>query len=90
MGVTSYSYVATLHKEHGSEIPMTSLFSELAGKFNVFVDVLTEVSEKSRLTSSKDILRVYERWLRTKSRQAERILRELGIEPYRVDTRTLQ
>ncbi len=90
MGVTSYSYVASLHKEHGTESPMTSLFSELAGKFNAFVDVLTEVSEKSRLTSSKDILRVYERWLRTKSRQAERILRELGIEPYRVDTRTLQ
>ncbi|MBI5643732.1 MAG: hypothetical protein HY954_09700 [Deltaproteobacteria bacterium] len=90
MGISSYSYVASIHKEGRSASPLSALFSELAEKFGLFVDVLTEVSEKSRLTSSKDILRVYERWLRTKSAQAERMLRELGIEPHNVSTSTLQ
>ncbi len=88
MGVSSYSYVATIHREDNAAL--AALFSELASKFNAFVDVLTEVSEKSRLTSSRDILRIYERWLRTKSKHAERMLRDLGIEPFHVSTKTLQ
>ncbi|MDO8426009.1 MAG: hypothetical protein Q7T24_00670 [Deltaproteobacteria bacterium] len=88
MGASSYSYVAAIHKEDNTAL--ASLFLELASKFSAFVDVLTEVSERSRLTSSKDILRVYERWLRTKSKHAERLLRDLGIEPYKVSTKTLQ
>lgn len=89
MGSASYGYLARLHREDSSgQIP--SLFNELSAKFSAFVDVLVEVSERSRLTSSKDILRIYERWLRTKSSQAERLLRSMGIEPMKVSTRPIQ
>lgn len=87
MGAASYSFVAAMHK--GGLGGASSLFAELSGKFGAFVDVLIEVSERSRLTSSKDVLRVYERWLRTKSRQAEKLLRELGIDPHKVSTRPI-
>ncbi|MEK7772963.1 MAG: hypothetical protein AAB307_01340 [Deltaproteobacteria bacterium] len=85
MGRASYGYLSSIHREKDVSV----LYSELAAKFKLFVDVLAEVSERSRLTSSKDILRVYERWLRTKSRQAEKILRDLGIEPMDVSTKSI-
>lgn len=89
MGTSSYSYLAVIHGEDKTPYSAFSLFTELAGKFGSFVDVLTEVSEKSRLTSSRDILRVYERWLLTKSKQAERLLRDMGIEPLKISTKPL-
>lgn len=85
MGAASYRYLASLHNE-GADSIVPSLFSELSAKFKLFADVLTEVSEKSRLTSSRDILRLYERWLRTNSRHAETLLRGLGIEPLKIPT----
>ncbi len=85
MGVSCYNSVASMHRDGD----ISGLFTELAVKFTLFADVLTEVSERSRLNSSRDILRVYERWLRTKSRQAERLLRDIGIEPVDVGTRPI-
>lgn len=87
MGEASYGYLASIHRERYGPRDVSVLYSELAAKFKLFVDVLAEVSERSRLTSSRDILRVYERWLRTKSRQAEKILLDLGIEPVAVSTK---
>jgi len=81
MGAASYATLASIHDINSRSSTLADLFTELSEKFGVFVDVLNEVSERSRLTDSRDILRVYERWLRTKSRQAGRILRESGIEP---------
>lgn len=83
LGTSCYSFVASRDRsEH-----IKRLFSELAAKFPAFVDVLNEVSERSRLTSSKDVLRIYERWLRTKSKLAEKVLREMGIEPLDAGTK---
>jgi len=89
MGRASYGWLALMHGEKRSADSVNTLFTELAGKFTAFVDVLTEVSEKSRLTSSKDVLRIYERWLRTKSKQAEKLLRSLGIDPLAVTTKPI-
>lgn len=57
------------------------MFAELATKFCSFVDVLSEVSEQSALTSNADLLRLYERWLRTGSRRNGQQLAERGIVP---------
>jgi hypothetical protein len=57
------------------------VFDELSGKFPAFVDVLGEVSERSALTSNSDLLRLYERWLRTKSRRSGELLVTRGIVP---------
>jgi hypothetical protein len=56
-------------------------FAELAEKFLAFVDVLSEVSERSSFASNMDLLRLYERWLRTGSRRSGQLLVERGVVP---------
>ena len=85
VGETSYGSLAALHSGARDD-SLNALFTELATKFTLFVDVLTEVSERCSLATSTDVLRVYERWLRTRSMRAEKMLRELGIEPLDVGT----
>jgi hypothetical protein len=58
-----------------------SVFSELAGRFGEFADVLSEVSESTRLSSHKSIVELYERWIHTGSRRAALLLAERGIAP---------
>ena len=57
------------------------VFDELSEKFSNFVDVLTEVSERTSLTSNTDLLRLYEKWLRTGSRRRGDLLAARGIVP---------
>jgi len=57
------------------------VFAELAAKFIAFVDVLTEVSERSSCASNMDLLRLYERWLKTGSRHSGQLLVERGVVP---------
>lgn len=57
------------------------IFEELSGRFDVFVDVLSEVSERTSLSSNADLLRLYERWLRTGSRHTGELLAGLGVVP---------
>ncbi len=58
-----------------------SVFGELAERFSEFADLLSEVSEQSRLTSNQSVLRLYEKWAATGSRRAARLLAERGIAP---------
>jgi hypothetical protein len=60
---------------------LADVFDELAAKFNLFVDVLGEVSERTALTSNADVLRLYEKWLRTGSRRSGDLLLAQGILP---------
>ena len=57
------------------------VFDELAGRFPAFVEVLSEVSERTGLTSNSDLLRLYEKWLRTKNRRSGDLLAARGIVP---------
>jgi len=57
------------------------VFDELSGKFTTFVDVLGEVSERTSLSSNADVLRLYEKWLRTGSRRSGDLLAARGIVP---------
>jgi hypothetical protein len=56
-------------------------FAELGEKFVEFVDVLSEVSERSFCASSSDLLRLYERWLKTGSSRSGQLLLERGVVP---------
>ncbi len=58
-----------------------SVFSELSDKFQPLVDALNELSEASYTHSDKDILRLYEVWLKTGSRRSYEILKRLGVNP---------
>lgn len=65
---------------HGDDA-FGDVFDELSGKFAAFVDVLGEVSERTALTSNADLLRLYEKWLRTRSRRRGDLLVSRGIVP---------
>jgi hypothetical protein len=60
----------------------SSVFAELAEKFTAFVDVLSEVSERTSCTSNADLLRLYERWLKTGSPWSCQLLLERGVVPH--------
>jgi hypothetical protein len=57
------------------------VFAELAENFAGFVDVITEVSERSACTSNADLLRLYEKWLKTGSPRSGQLLVERGVVP---------
>lgn len=64
-----------------AEDAFREVFGELSRKFVGFSDVLADVSERTALTSNHDVLRIYEKWLRTGSvRDGQRLI-ERGIVP---------
>jgi hypothetical protein len=80
MGGRAYGTLAdTLGR--GRARTLAQVFAELAAKFQPLVDALNEVSESSYRHSDKDILRLYEIWLKTGSKRAQGLLRRLGVEP---------
>lgn len=66
------------------------IFTELAERFIGYVDVLSEVSEKSSMISDADLLRLYETWLKTGSERAKQLLSREGILPIPNLSRKLQ
>ncbi|WP_174842505.1 hypothetical protein [Steroidobacter cummioxidans] len=58
-----------------------AVFLELARKFQQLVDVLNDVAEMAYQHTDKDILRLYEIWLKTGSPRAFAILQRLGVAP---------
>lgn len=76
MGEYAYGSLGRHDEEAFGEV-----FSELAGKFVGFMDVLTDVSEQTSLISNADLLRIYDRWVRTGSRREAHRLLERGILP---------
>jgi hypothetical protein len=63
------------------------VFAELAAKFQLLVDALGEISDAAYVYTQRDILRLYEIWLKTGSVRARALLRRLGIEASRVALR---
>jgi len=57
------------------------VFAELSEKFIAFTDVLCEVSERTSCASNADLLRLYEKWLKTRSRRSGQLLVERGVVP---------
>ena len=80
MGGRAYATLAETLSRGRSRV-LGNVFGELARKFQPLVDALNEVSETSCTHSDKDILRLYEIWLKTGSRRSYDLLRRLGVEP---------
>lgn len=77
MGGIAYQSVANIEAEE----VLKNTFLELARKFSSFVDVLSEVSEQTCPRSEKDILRMYELWVKTRSERLAKTLQDAGILP---------
>jgi hypothetical protein len=76
IGGCAYSALSRIETDTFSPV-----FAELGTKFVGFVDVLSEVSERTSCTSNVDLLRLYEKWLRTGSRRSGQLLVERGVVP---------
>jgi hypothetical protein len=80
MGGRAYGTLATAMR-HGRTRTLGQVFAELAAKFQPMVDALNEISETSYRHSDRDLLRLYEVWVKTGSARARGLLRTLGVEP---------
>ena len=54
-------------------------FEELGDQFPRYVDVLSEISENSGMQNNSDLLRLYEKYLKTGSERLKTKLQEAGI-----------
>jgi hypothetical protein len=73
-----YAYGALARRDADA---YAKVFTELAGKFVGFMDVLSDISERTTTTSRPDVLRLYEKWLRTGSPRDGTRLVDQGILP---------
>ena len=78
VSIGGYAYTALSRFETDTFSPV---FAELAEKFVGFVDVLSEVSERTSCASNADVLRLYEKWLKTRSPRSGQLLIERGVVP---------
>jgi len=76
MGESAYSWLARRDEDAFGEV-----YAELGRKFVPFMDVLSDISDRTGQSSARDLLRLYERWLRTGSRRTGQQLAEQGIAP---------
>lgn len=87
MGGRAYGTLAESMRGSMRGQAFAATFMELAQKFQRLVDVLNDVAEMAYNHSDKDILRLYEIWLKTGSARAYNILRRLGVAPVTADAR---
>jgi hypothetical protein len=68
-------------QRRGEALPTGQVFTELAAHFPRFVGVLMTIRHRTsaRARSDRDIVRLYERWMRTRSGWAARRLVEEGV-----------
>src|SRR5512138_1248483 len=80
MGGRAYSTLADALARTRSRV-LGQVFAELAEKFQPMVDALNEISETAYKHSDRDILRLYEIWMKTGSQRSFEILKRLGVNP---------
>jgi hypothetical protein len=76
IGGSAYSALSRVETDTFSPV-----FAELGEKFVGFVDVLSEVSERTYCSSNADVLRLYEKWMKTGSPRSGQLLVERGVVP---------
>jgi hypothetical protein len=72
---------ARLAQDEDPRVFGPEVFAELSDRFTEFADLLSEVSEASRMASNRSLLKLYERWIQTGSRRAAALLAQRGITP---------
>jgi hypothetical protein len=76
LGECAYASLSRSEDEAFAEV-----FGELSQKFVGFMDVLADISDRTTLASSTEVMRIYEKWLRTGSERDGQRLVERGILP---------
>lgn len=84
LGTRAYGAASSMLRRGPQEPSGPDLFAELAGKFEAFVAVLTDVADSTiamGTETSRGLLRVYERWLKTRSDRLASALTSRGVVP---------
>ncbi len=79
MGGCAYSSLAENNSRTFKEKGLCEVYSDLANQFMNYVDVLMEVRESNDLTNYRDVLCLYESWLKTGSEYTRKRLQENGV-----------
>jgi hypothetical protein len=85
LGRTAYTHLSAL--TGGSRVVRTDPFAELAERFPDFVRVLAEISFRELFRGDDHLLRVYTRWMYTRSERDARWLMRHGVTPYNPHSR---
>lgn len=88
MGGTAYGSLCDEIRGTTRGLALVNVYQELAGKFQVLVDVLHEVRDGGEGPSNADVVRTFEVWRKTGSRRAEILLRKAGVVPLKKPDRT--
>lgn len=81
LGQASYQNLLDLLSARVIRWRLEEVFDELSEKFVQVMDILAEVAASDGPQQVMDLLRIYERWVRTRSRRDETLLRQKGIIP---------
>ena len=87
MGGNAYGSLANTTRNAFNGEAVSDVYAELSDRFLVFVDILSEVGDKTELSDNSDIMRLYETWLQTGSQYAGKRLQQLGIQTVPVNNR---
>ncbi len=79
MGGAAYSRVAVLGQVGREVDPWTRLFRELAHRFHDCLELLRDVADQNRAEGCRNLMELYEHFLRTRSQNAARRLGEMGV-----------
>jgi len=79
MGGGAYHQLSSLTGFKKQPELFSMIFSELASRFVQWVDVISEVSEASQMITPSDLLRLYEKFLKTGSDRMRELLTQHGI-----------
>jgi len=92
LGTRAYGAASSMLRQAADENG-PDLFAELSQNFNLFVDVVADVADATiamGAASSRGLLKVYERWLRTGSERLANALTSRGVVPTRGPKGVLQ
>jgi hypothetical protein len=91
LGRTSYRDLLDMEASRSVQWKLEDVFEELSKKYMQLMDVLAEVAATDGPQKAVDLLRIYDRWVRTRSKRDEALLRHMGIIPLDVSTpKTIQ
>jgi hypothetical protein len=84
MGGNAYGNVSEIVGSRPQGETHAELFEQLSRRFTELVDLLNEVADRSREAgdTSTEVLRLYDRWVKTKSQRIQKLLVERGLMPH--------
>ena len=79
MGGAAYRRVALLGHSGSQRDPWTEIFEELAQRFHDCLVLVSDVADQNRAAGCRNLVELYDHWLRTRSPNAAQRLSELGV-----------